>query len=128
MSIPRRIRKVNGYVYSAYTGSLPYETRKDKEELIALLQIYCRGVERGALPHPPWKRNFSLRKASIRELQARETLLGYVSSNYQHYSPAVDAFMKNMALKKKKKIISMSRKDLEKLLGEEFFAGELIKK
>ncbi len=126
MTLPRKLKKVNGYVYSAFMGALPYETRKDKEQLLALLQIYCRGIERGALPHPPWKKNFSLRRASIRELHVREALFEYIRDNHRHYLPAVDALMKNIALKGKKKIFSMSTKELQKLLGEEYFAGELI--
>lgn len=128
MAIPHKIGKVNGYVYTEYIGVLPYETKKDQQQLIALMQIYCQGAKRGAFPQDIGQKSFSLAKATRGEKLARNTLFMHAALNHRLYSPEGEALLKRLARKEKKEVIALTMKELKKLLGDGVFAGELIKR
>lgn len=50
--IPRKLNFVAGYVHSNYFGELPYEDKKDKYKLEALLQLYDRAAKAGRIEMP----------------------------------------------------------------------------
>ncbi len=131
MALPRRLSAVNGYVYSAAAGALPYETETEKEQLLALVQIYQRGVDRTALVRFGKRKEVS-RAPTRQERKAELVIMQHAMKNHLRYSKGIERILASLALRKKKKCIALSLTEIAVLgkgkLDEDFFAGEMVRK
>ena len=117
MALPRRLTRVGGYIYIKFEGVLPYETVKDRTQLIALGQLYLSGIKK--------KQQQKSSPSTVSEKAAMRVIIRHSKNNYHLAREEIDALMQQIAKKQGKEIIAMSLPQLERILDEEMIAGEI---